>query len=382
VFVVHTNGEHQNEIHAGSLDGTHHLILHADTVAGLARGCLLFIRDGALYAQPFNEKKLALEGKPRRIIDGIVFVEANAWSPVWVGADGAIAYVPYAPRRSVGSWHDRTGRNLGQVYQDTDLGWLSIARDGTKIAVLKLDPAKGAKDIHTIDLVRGVRTRVTGGLSDHDGPIWSPAGDRVYFSSDRTGLYDLYSQVEDGTAPAQLVWTSAYDKWVSDVTPDGKSLLVTVYRPETENDIWLAPAAGGGAPRALIASEADENYARLSPDGRWLAYMSDRSGRGEIYVRRFPDGHSVQASTEGGTRPVWNHNGTELVFLAPGRIVSAVAVAFNGDTPVPGKPQHLFPLEASETAAYPSPIDDRLLVTSIPDALDQMSIVNYIRREW
>jgi serine/threonine protein kinase/Tol biopolymer transport system component len=384
LFIVHTTGEQQNEIHVGTLDGKHQLLMRADSVVGFARGCLVFVRDGAMYAQTFDTGKLALEGKPRRLVEGVAFSESNALAYAMVAGDGAIAYAPAVSIRVAYDWHDRNGRKIASAFEEPNTNAMTFSEDGTKVALVKEDLAKGASDIYSLDLARNVRTRITGGTADYNNPVWAPSGDRVYFSGDRNGLYDIYSQVDDGTAPAQVIWQSGEDKYATDVTPDGQSLIVNVYsKAESKGDIWLVPTnPSAGQPRLLIGSEASESGGVVSRDGKWLAYVSDRSGRNEVYVRRFPNGRSVQVSTDGAAAPQWSHDGSEITFWSLNRKMCAARVTANGETPVPGTPQVLFSFEAPLAGSLPSRIDDRFLMATIPDAADQSTVLNYVRRAW
>jgi eukaryotic-like serine/threonine-protein kinase len=383
LFIVHTIGENQNEIHLGTLDGKHSLVLHADSLVGYAQSSIVFVRDGAMYAQRFDASSRKLEGEPRRIVDGVSFYEESAHASASVAANGAITFFPIRMRTIRVAWHDRAGRMLAPAFDDVGISVVTLSRDGSKVAMVKFDPAKGANDVYTRDFARGVMTRVTTGRATHNTPVWSPSGDRVYFTSDRNGLYDIYSQVEDGTAAPQVVWQSAMDKVMSDVSPDGTMALADVYDDLTKGDLWLVPLAkNGGAPRPLIASEASEFHAIWSPDGKWIAYLSDRSGEEHLYVRRFPDGRSVQVSTEPVSAYAWNHDGSELLFQDQKRTLFASRLGTAGDLAQPAPPQRLVTFDESVRDWTPSRTDDRLLLRHASELADQVQVLSYVRKEW
>jgi len=382
LFVIHTVGDKQNEIHAGTLDGKHTRVLDADSLVGFARGSIVFTRDGAMFAQTFDTGNFAVKGDARRIVNGVFYDEGSSHSFASVSSSGAVLYFPIKPDSVVVEWRDAKGQPLGKAFDEKSLSNFRLYRDGSKAELDRFDYAKGAIDIYTLDLARGVRTRVTGGHADHRLAAWSANGDRVFYSSDRAGLYDIYSQIEDGTSPPETVWKTNDDKYVRDVSPDGRFLLIRRYTAETHSDLWLYPLTpDAGAARGLIASDAEESDGAWSPDGKWLAYTSDRSGRNEIYIRAFPNGRSVQVSTDGATGPVWRHNG-ELCYVTPDNVVFSVTITANGDLPQISTAQRLFQLDPSATIWSPSATDDRFLVASKPDPFDQVTLLNYLRKPW
>jgi eukaryotic-like serine/threonine-protein kinase len=382
LFVIHTVGEKQNEIHAGTLDGRHARVLDADSLVGFARGSVVFVRDGSMFAQRFDDGKNAVEGEPRRLAEGVFYSEGSSHSFASVARDGAVLYFPVRKQAAVVEWQDARGQRLAKAFDETALSNFRFSRDGAKVELDKFDNAKGAKDIYTLDLARGVRTRVTGGRADHGSAAWSANGDRIFFSSDRNGMYDIYVQIEDGTAPPEAVWRTGDDKHVKDVSPDGKHLLIARYAPETKSDLWLYPLTpDAGAARALIGSDANESDGVWSSDGKWLAFVSDRSGRSEVYVRPYPSGRSVQVSTEGAFGPAWRQNG-QLVFVSLDNVLHSATITSSGDVPQPSKPERLFALDPAVVTWAPSPTDDRFLIAWRSDPFDQISLLNYVRKSW
>jgi eukaryotic-like serine/threonine-protein kinase len=133
--------------------------------------------------------------------------------------------------------------------------------------------------------------------------VWTPDGQRILFASDGDGMYDLYSQPDDGAMRPLPVWKGGDDKKATDVSHDGRAMLGTLYSAKTKTDIWTVPLAGDGRPAPLIVTDGSDQEAVFSPDGAWIVYSSTQSGKSEVYVRAFPNGRSVQVSIDGGYSP-------------------------------------------------------------------------------
>jgi Tol biopolymer transport system component len=382
LHIVRTVAAEPNQIHARSLDGKISKVLTtADSLIGVSRGSLLYVRDGAIYAAPFDHESIEITGTPRQIIDGVAYFEEAAHAAATLARNGALLYIPVESVDTVNElvWVDRTGRTLETVIRDRGLQNARLSGDGKRVAVLKRDVRKGADDVYTLDLSRRILTKVTGTLASHLSAVWSRDGSEVFFASDRDGMYDLYAQSEDGTTPARTLWKNRQDKWIGSLTPDGSTLLVVQHDEKTLRDILAVPL-NGEAPRAIVASDAREDDPAVSPDGRWLAYMSDRSGRNEIYVRRYPDGRSVQVSPEGGAVPAWRHDSSEIFFFSQNRIY-AVPIGDSGGMPLIGTPTVLFDVPAAMTSTTPSPVDDRFLAILAPEPEDHVAAIHY-RSSW
>ena len=168
-----------------------------------------------------------------------------------------------------------------------------------------------------------------------------PGGDRLTFQSTRSGAWNLFSQLADGSGEAERLTTSEGGQTPGSWSPDGKTLVFRERHPETGLDVWSLSMDGGEAPDRLLGKPFNEHQPRLAPDGRWLAYVSDESGQNEVYVRSFP-GMSAkrQVSTEGGHYPLWNPNGRELFYRDEDKMM-VVEIASNGELEL-GTPKVLF----------------------------------------
>jgi hypothetical protein len=174
------------------------------------------------------------------------------------------------------------------------------------------------------------------------------------------------------------VWKGIQDKYASDVSPDGSTLLATLYSPKTDRDIWIVPL-NGGAPRPWIAGAGADDTAVFSPDGKWVAYMSNRSGRSETYVAAFPDGRSFRVSTAGGEFPYWEHDGSRVIFLAADRTIYGASVRPNGKNAEIGKPVALFQPPPTMTGCLRSKTTNRFLCRTIIDPHDTIRVAHYVK---
>jgi dipeptidyl aminopeptidase/acylaminoacyl peptidase len=383
VFLARTIPDESNVMFASDLRGRFtKRIGEADAIVGVWKGWLLFMKNGAVYAQRLNDKTFELVGPPTKIVDDVRYSEdtSNAL-PVSVSADGAISYLPVSnqPRYEVG-WYDDGGRLIEKLFDESGIVDLSLARDDSRVAMQREDPRKGVHDVLIRDLARGITRRLTTGLSVNVTPQWSPDGNVVFFGSDRAnaGSVDMYSQSEDGVSPPRLLWKGGDAKGPSDISPDGSLALAWVFSRKTKQDIWIFPLTGG-PPRPWLVTDAEEGGSRFSPDGKWVVYSSNESGRWEAYVAAFPDGHRVQVSTDGGSQPQWDYDGSRIIFQNSEAAVCAVSVKTVGGMVEASKPVVLFQKPKTMTAWWRSRTTKRFLCLVIADPTQAVQLVNYTK---
>ena len=378
LYVSHTIAEQKNEIWAASIDGKlRKMIIRADSLVGVAQSRLYFVNDGAIFAQPFDDDALEVSGQPRRIVDDVAFDEAGITAGAGVANNGALLYQPNQQRTVDLSWYDRNGRKLEKVYSELGMVANGLSRDGTKVVAEKWNPVKGAGDIYVVDLVRGTRSKLTSGLSHNFEPAWSPDGNRIFFVSDRDGPYDIYAQADDGATPAVPVWKSNLDKRLMDVSPSGDAFLGNEVNPKMRGDIYLVPIDAPEKRKPIVATEANEYAGGFSPDGKWIAYISDRSGRPELYMRRLDGGRSIQVSTAGANGYVWSTDGRALYVRTVANERVTIPITYKEDVVVPGTPTLLFNPPAHDygiTAAT----QKGFLIWTVPDPTDYINALHYI----
>jgi eukaryotic-like serine/threonine-protein kinase len=253
---------------------------------------------------------------------------------------GTLAYASAGSRDHRLVWVDRNGHEVGAVA--TPDGWRDVALspDGSRVAVQRI--VLEANDIWTIDLARGVPSRFTLSPDVDDDPVWSPDGKTIAFSSVRDGIPGIYQQHPGGAGAAELLFTNHASVHPTSWSPDGRFLLFEQTDPISASDVWVLPLQGNTAPYSYVATPFSESDAHFSPDGKWIAYTSDESGRQEVYVQSFPDlGDKVQISTRGGVSPRWAPDGHELYFLSIERQLMAVPIRLTNPLQA-GSPTHLF----------------------------------------
>src|SRR5262249_50334660 len=221
-----------------------------------------------------------------------------------------------------------------------------LSPDGQHLAVGRSDPETQIPDIYLFDLARGTERRFTfdpvGALS----PLWSPTGSHIVWTSTREGAGNLYRKVASGAGPEELLHKSAFPKNALDWSADGRFILYQETNPQTYVDLWVAPLEGGN-PWAWLKTPFIEPLGKFSPDGKWIGYQSNETGRMEIHLRAFAPGAPAsdvkwQLSTNGGRNPQWRRDGRELYYTADNKLM-AVEVTL-GAEPKYGPPKELFAL--------------------------------------
>jgi Tol biopolymer transport system component len=237
---------------------------------------------------------------------------------------------------------------------DSLLEWPALSPDGRRVAVARR--RDGNPDIWVLDGVH--QTRLTTDPSSDNGPVWSPDGNWIVFSSNRKGPFNLYRKRSDGVGSDELLLESPFHKNATGWSRDGHLLYSVDNDPKTGYDLWsLLPVdrSTPGNPTVFLNESYEERNAQFSPDGRWVAYVSNESGTHEIYVRPFPGpGAKSPVSTAGGIEPRWRNNGTELYYIAPDSTLMAVPINVKDGTLEAGVPVGLFkPRLVGGGRAYP-----------------------------
>jgi serine/threonine-protein kinase len=320
----------------------------------LPTGHLAYVVDDTLWAVRFDPVALTVSGTPVPLVENVRRgLVAGASAQFSVSPTGSLVYVPGGlsePRVLV--WIDKQGRESPALGEPRPYEYVNLAPDGTRVA---LSTRGGASDIWIWELTRPSATRVTfESQGDHGNPIWSPDGRMIIFSWAAGTPPNIFRMAADGTGMAERLTNITANQSPEAVTPDGKTLVFREVDPRNGPDLHLLSLEGDHASKSLIATRFNELNADISPDGRWLAYQSNESGRFEIYVRPFPavDTGRWQISNGGGTRPVWRAKGHELFFVAgDGRHMMTTAVTRTEPTFSAGTPTALF--EATFLTAYP-----------------------------
>jgi Tol biopolymer transport system component len=342
-------------IYLGSLDTTQtRRLTTADTPGFYAKGWLFYIRQGSLVARHFNPARGELTGDPVTVADRVGVDARTLVGAFSVSASGLIAYrAPAAVRRQL-VWFDRSGKVLGTVGppDENELNNPSIGPDGYRIAVERLGP--GGRDIWILDGER--TTRFTFNPSNDRMPIWSPDGSRIAFFSAREGPATLYEKPSIGGSET-LLEGSEQKQYPTSWSRDGRFLAYSqLGGPKNGTYIGTLSMTGERKSQLFLKTGFDTHGGQFSPDGRWMAYQSNQSGRFEIYVCPFPEaGGQWQVSTAGGTGPRWRADGRELYYLAQDGILMAVPTTTHGSTFEAGTPVPLFSPRIASSRETPLP---------------------------
>jgi eukaryotic-like serine/threonine-protein kinase len=283
-------------------------------------GYLLFARKDVLVAQPFDSGTRQLSGEPLAIGDAPSSTggQYSSGRAVSVSNTGTIAYLGDTLPNTKFVWFDRAGKQAGTVaapegrYQE-----FALSPDGQRAAIVQFE-TQNRSNIWIVDLIRGGATRFTTSTSLNIDVQWSPDGNRILFSSDRQGPRDLYLKPANGATQEQLFYGSKVlfkDSrfWVQ----DNSAVLLEELSPDTNRDLWILPMAGTPTPKPYLQTQFNETNGVVSPDGKWMAYISDETGRGEVYVDSFPTPRNkYRVSDQGALFTWWRKDGKELAVLS------------------------------------------------------------------
>jgi Tol biopolymer transport system component len=337
------------------------LVVEGSAPHYLPTGHLVFVQAGTLFAVRFDIDRLEATGAPVTLLEGIS--QARSGQPLISYSDtGAMVYLPTVGDASAQAlvWVDSSGNEQPAGASGRPWAQPRVSPDGRR-AVTSL--RSGTEDLWLVDLERGTVSRLTADSST-SFPVWMPDGRRLIFASAREGTYSAYRRPVDGSAPDEKIMSADWPIYTFSATGDGNLAIVSV-SPKTLQDIRVMNVDRKGESTPFLETPFREGGPAFSPDGKWIAYVSDESGRFEIYVRPYPGpGEKWPISTGGGNEPVWRRDGRQL-FYRVGDAMMAVDIqtspAFSA-----GKPRTLFdkPYERSNAlwANYDAAPDNRHLL--------------------
>ena len=387
LFSISLGKPEANGIYVGSLDGTPPVRLLPDESNAVYGppdapgkvGHLLFRRENTLMAQPFDPGRLEMTGELLPLAEQVGVSRNVAFGAFSASENGVLAYGSgnQGLRNRELVWMDRTGKRLGLIGQSGDMSTAMLSPDEKKIS-FGLIKQTGGTDIWLYDVVRGVSSRFTfrPGISQ-DG-VWSPDGSRILFQSDNQSLYE---KPVNGAGKEELLLRRGINTRPLDWSRDGRFLVYQMQSGgQTGYDLFLLPIRSGSAagradgsddkPVPYLQTPFSEVAAQFSPDGRWMAYTSNESGRPQIYVQGIPaSGAKWQISAAGGDQPRWRRDGKELFFISDDQKLMVVPVK-TGAAFEAGAPQPLFDIQpinnqlSGRFAYQPTADGQRFLVTA------------------
>jgi Tol biopolymer transport system component/DNA-binding winged helix-turn-helix (wHTH) protein len=339
-------------IYAGSLDSKdYHMVVRTGPYDQVfqTRGTILYSRDGAIVAQPFDEQKLVTNGEPTVLPDQAAWFTASR--------AGVFAYYPAGGYEAL-TWYDRDGRR-GDPLHTGRAAAPALSPDGTEAVVTIVNPGALTSDLWNFNLRRGTKTRLTSGPGDHQVAVWEPDGRFVMFASFKDKDPPHISRIRsDGTGAVETVLeTPGVREIPYSACRDGRYLAYHRTQPDSQASVWILPLTGDRKPFALVQSQFINTNPAFSPDCKWVAYNSNETGRNEVYITHFPDAaRKYQVSAGGGMVPHWRNDGRELFYFSrPQGSMMAVNVDEKAEEVSLGSPRELFHL--ANKAVLNSPFD-------------------------
>lgn len=352
-------------------DGEAKPVVAADAMVGFSDPYLLYVRGGEMFAVRFDADGSRMVGAPRRIAEGVSFNLNDSTARSAVTPEGVLVYPPRVSEKRRLAWYDRSGKNRRTVVEDDDIANVSISPDGRRLLLTRFMPESGVPGIYRVDLDRGTQTLLTPPPRFGFNAVWLRDGERfVYTSARRSADFDLFTQFDDAQSQATPFWEArSDDKEALTATRDGRAVVVREYLTDTTYDLWLVPLDPQSPRTRLVTGPSHDAWGELSPDGRWLAYVSNLSGRDEVYVRRVEGGRTVQVSTNGGGVARWSPDGSEILFITPGKMMMRTSFESRSNTPVLGMPEALFQLDANVDDRWDlSPDGQHFLINELRDS--------------
>jgi len=340
-----------------------------------SNGYLTYVRGNTLMAMPFDLSRLEAIGPAVPVVEDVALggMGSGGSASFTISPDGTLVYLPNTNLQPASAIHWLSRDGTTSVLRATETHWsqLRLSPTGLQLALIEADKQQR---VFVQDLTRDIPKQVTmeGGASS---PVWTPNGKHLVYGSDSgTGASNLWLTNADGSGTPTRLTTSPSDQQPSSWDPTGKYLAFTELRPNTSRDVMIlsveSDAGGGwkiGAPILFRGTAVNERDPAFSPDGRWVAYVSEESGPPEVYVSPFPGpGAAVPVSNGGGSNPTWSATGHELLYWSNGKIMSASYTA-NG-TFVPGKPQLWAPQAGVARWDFDVHPDGRRLAIGLADA--------------
>ena len=335
IYLVRNAQPENSSIYVGSLDSkeTKALLQVHSSAVYAPPGYVLFVRETTLMAQAFDADTLELKG------DAFPVAEQTSRNPLIGRAMFSVSENGVLVMRSGGInnnaqmiWFDRAGKQLAPITAPGGYNMPALSPDEKTLAVSRADLLAGtASDIWLINLERGTQIRLTDDPAHDSYPAWSPMGDRIAFVSTRKAQTSIYVKLSNGSAVEEALVSSAELKWNPAFSPDGKFIIYAQLNPKTNTDLYLISTADKKV-EPFWQTNFIEAQPRVSPNSRWVAYVSNETGQFEVYVQTFPiAGNKLLVSIGGGSQPQWRADGRELYYYAPNRKLMAVEV--NGDGP-------------------------------------------------
>jgi Tol biopolymer transport system component len=377
-FLFFVAAEEQPEVqgvYAGSLDTKEHHLVVKTFVGPVyeSGGTIVYVRDGAIVTQPFDERKLVTSGEPAAMPDHVAINTANNTALFSASPAGNLVYYP-APSEGpfALSWYDRDGKR-GDTLDTGPIRDTALSPDGTRVVEGIYNPNGFNRDLWSYDVSRRTKTRLTSSLEDEGYPVWQPDGQFVLFTSGfSSNQFHIYRTRSDGSGGMETVLRSeGVNEVPGSICRDGRYLAYTRVPKDSPPSVWILPLTGDRKPFAFIQTQFFNGSPVFSPDCKWIAYVSSQNtGRQEVSLANFPDAtHRYLVSTQRGLLPHWRADSKELFYFSPPlNTMMAVNVEEKGGEISLGAPRTLFPLSSPYESFFSfdvTPDGRRFLISTV-----------------
>ena len=387
LYFVRSFQPENNGIYVAMIDGSNPIRLvsslssgvYAPPLAGLP-GYLLWVQNDELLAQPFDADRAALSGQPTAVASGVRVLESQRGVLASVSRTGAVAWAVPRAAHARFAWYQRDGRRLDTVpIEEGDLQQPTISPDGRRLLFTRV--ANGTADVFLYDFAARSVRRISPSPDYDELPMWSPDATEAFYTGSEQGLNTMVRVRLDGSAPPAVLMREHGQPTATSWSPDRRLVLFLKNVPGSGTDILVFPTDDPKTVTPLLTGPANEGLTTFSPDGRWIAFNSDRSGRDEIYVVRFRGdqsppalgGQPIQISSNGGTvlSGGWRRDGKEIVFRSLDGQVMSVATDSRGESMSAAQPATRFRLPFNQSTVTVTSNADRFLVSEYPYAAGQ-----------
>lgn len=368
LFYAASNTAENNATYAASLEGGEPklLVVNDSNAVYVPPGYLLFVRQETLMAQGFDANSLSATGDAVPLAENVVINASMRVGSFSASVNGILAYQPGSAGNSGGHllWFDRSGKQVGETGASGGYGTLNLSPDGRKLAAVLFTRGRSDYNIWVYDLVRGIGTPLT--FSTQAGePTWSPDGTTIGFTAES----HLYKKTADGTGNTAPLVVDDAEESVPSFSTDGRYVIFVRHAMGARTEIWAMPLFGERKAFPLIQNpQFDMHEPALSPDGKWLAYMSAEAGRPEVYVVPFTRGGGKwQISINGGLYPRWRRDSRELFYLSTNNKIMSAEISQQSTGLLVGKVVPLFQANPVGTIGWPydvSPDGKRFIVST------------------
>ena len=348
LYVVRSGRPEENAAYLASLDGPPtRLMATSSKVIYAPPGYLLFLRGGTLFAQRFELEKRQLAGQAVPLARDVAEETIGVGGGFAASMNGVLAYGSGQRNESTLRWMDRRGAVLGTIGEPAVYAQFRIAPDGRRVAAAIADTARGSRSVWVLEPGR-TPSRLTFPATHDWAPAWSPDGTRIVFGSYRDGPLNVYVKDAAGSQPDEPLAVSDDQKDPSDWSPDGRYVVYRDAGRVGRGDLVAVDTRARDTRIQITKTDSDERIPQFSGDSRWIAYVSDETGRAEVFVQPFPPtGARWQVTVNGGDEPRWRADARELYYIDRAGMLVAAAIETDGSRFAWKNPQPLFTIGPS-----------------------------------